>query len=131
MKLGIVSTHRAWTAESRAWADYHLALGFDRLYVFLDDGNTGSLPQPPGVHATLCTHAYWREQPLRAGYADYHREVLGDLAGPGRGTPERVMQRQILNVCRALELASDEGIDWLLHIDDDEYFWHTQNSVRE
>lgn len=129
--VGIVSTHRGWNSESEAWARYHLSLGFTRLYVFADDGRCDRMPSTRGVTLIPCTQAYWASRPSKHGYGEYLRDIERDRDTAQWGTPERVMQRQILNVCTALDLARGEGVEWLLHIDDDEYFWCPGISVDE
>lgn len=123
MKLGIVSTHRRWTSDSEAWARYHLRLGFTRIYVFADDGCTHELPSNLAVDLTPCTPARWAAQSAAGWFSEKLSDIERDFGTPRWGSPRRVMNRQVLNATEALVQASKDGIDWLLHIDDDEYFW--------
>jgi hypothetical protein len=33
----IVSTHKTWDGAGYAWPSYHLALGFSKIHVFVDE----------------------------------------------------------------------------------------------
>jgi hypothetical protein len=86
---------------------------------------------PPAVDLTLCTHAYWSSHQPHPRFAGCLAGILRDADTPQWGSEERVMQRQVLNACVALDRAAAEGVEWLLHIDDDEYFWLPSGSLHE
>ncbi|MFT0798623.1 glycosyltransferase family 2 protein [Synechococcus sp. R5-12] len=56
------------------------------------------------------------------------QQALGNVLYPKYGphTGYEVMARQILNVETAIQLALDQGMDWILHIDGDELFYPGQ-----
>lgn len=87
---------------------WHLAAGFDHLYLTWDDPGE----RPPreivrrGVTHLTADRRRWRRLP---GFAEY---------GPHVG--REVMARQVLNVEAALARARADGMRWLLHLDIDE-----------
>ncbi len=110
MTIALVTTVRNERASLRTNLLYHRRLGVTRAFVF-DDGSTD------GTAETLADLAFV--------------EVLGPARGsefggrPGlAAAAERCAHdyasRQILNAQRALDLAREQGCDWLLHIDADE-----------
>lgn len=77
------------------WIEYHLK-DFDKIFIFVDK------------------HDQWDLY-----YRDHEKVVF--LAG-FNGHPEQ-NYRQVYNGNVALRICLDTGIDWLLHIDDDELFY--------
>jgi hypothetical protein len=128
MTVAIVSTHRTWNQQSEPWARYHLSLGFSRIYVFVDDGRLDDMSSSGDVRLIACSKAYWEAHSPRH-YQDHLADVRRAWGAPNFGSPESVIQRQCLNANTGLGLAAADGIDWLLHIDDDEYFWCPDTSV--
>jgi len=122
MTAAIVSTQRTWNKESEPWAHYHLSRGFSKIYVFVDDGRTDFQPSSSAVQLIACTQAYWTAHTCRH-WPKYLEDVRRDYGTSRFGSPGSVIQRQVLNANTGMELAAADGIDWLLHIDDDEYFW--------
>lgn len=132
MKAAIVSTHKTWDSAGYAWAHYHLALGFSKLYVFVDGEQTGfEVKPPPSVELTYCGANYWKSLSPTQSYEDSHSAVQASIGTPGWGSPEALTYRQMLNVCSGLDCARADGVDWLLHIDNDEFFWCPDVSIDE
>lgn len=133
MDVAIVSTQRAWNKECECWAQYHLSRGFKKIYVYIDDGHTDHIPQTSGVEFIACTKAYWDSLTPDSigGFFGWMETLQIGFGTAAHRTPENVMIRQMINTCLALKRAADDGIDWLLHIDDDEYFWCPDSSVNE
>jgi hypothetical protein len=128
MTVAIVSTQRTWKPESEPWAHYHLSLGFSRIYVFVDDGRTDYTPASSAVRLVACSKEYWEaHSPNR--YLHYLDDVRRDWGAPTFGSPQSLIQRQVLNANAGVALAAADGIDWVLHIDDDEYFWCPDTSA--
>lgn len=102
---------------------YHLAIGFRRIYLFFDDPADPDLPRAaahPDVTAIAHDQALrerWRHLPQYSEQATF--------------VDREVMARQVLNTGLAMELARNDGFDWLLHIDSDELFHSPQQSVPE
>lgn len=122
MKVAIVSTQRTWKKESEPWAQYHLSLGFSKIYVFCDDGRTDYKPSTSAVELIPCSKAYWDAHSPKL-WQHYLADVRRDHGGPHFGSPESLIQRQVLNASAGFVLAARDGMDWVLHIDDDEFFW--------
>ncbi len=128
MTVSIVTTQRTWNKESEPWAHYHLSLGFSKIYVFVDDGRTDYMPSSSAVQLIPCSKEYWEaHSPNR--WQHYLDAVRRDHGTPHFGSPESLTHRQVLNCNAGLMLAAADGIDWILHIDDDEYFWCPDTSA--
>jgi hypothetical protein len=114
-RAAIVTTLRNAGTVLDSFIDYHLNIGFGRLYLFFDDAKDADLPRlaaHPAITATAHDASLrnrWRDLPQ-------YREQSAFL---DRG----VMARQVLNTELAMEMARADGFDWLLHIDADELFY--------
>ena len=100
-RWGIVTTVKAPVEQVLAFVAHHLALGPDRIFVHLDDPETGSiaaLEGLPGVRPIACDARYWRQMRGKRPPAHQYRQALN---------LQRVYARTKL--------------DWLLHIDVDEF----------
>ena len=133
MKVAIISTQRTWNTQCEPWVQYHLSRGFNKIYIYVDDGRTDHIPPTSGVEFIACTKAYWDSfTPGNfRGRWSYMETIQRGFGTALHSTPENVMLRQIFNTYTALNRAAEDGIDWLLHIDDDEYFWCPYTSVNE
>lgn len=127
VKTAIVTTYRGAAPILDSFVRYHLALGFDHLFLFSDD------PDDPGTEVSRrfpavtvvptdeALHRRWRETPF---YRTRRRWVEKYLY-------REAMTRQVLNVEVAVGMALERGVDWLLHIDVDELFYSPGSSVQE
>lgn len=103
MGWGIVCTVKAPVDEVLAFVAHHLDLGADRIWLCLDDPDdpaAGALAGLPRVTVLPCDGAHW----ARLGIA----------------RPDRHQNRQTANAQAVLR---DCPLDWLLHIDVDEFLW--------
>lgn len=118
----IVTTLRAAGALLDDFVDYHLAVGFGRIYLIFDDPadpDRDRLKGRPAVEAITADHAWrtrWCQSPL-----------FGEL---GASVDQEVMARQILNASVVSDLAREAGHDWLLQIDIDELFLPAAGDAR-
>lgn len=99
---GIVSTIKAPTREVLQFAAYHLELGAAHLFLYLDDCNAETaaiLNAHPNITAVLTDQAYWT-----------------DLVGK---MPAKHQVRQTRNATHCY--AHQSKVDWLAHIDVDEF----------
>lgn len=127
MKTAIVTTYRGAATILDSFLTYHLALGFDHIFLFSDD------PQDPGTeiarrypNVTVVGNddqlkARWRKTPLYRTRKKWVETYLN----------REVMARQMLNVEVAIEMARDSGVDWLLHVDVDELFYCPDTTIAE
>jgi hypothetical protein len=102
MSWGIVATVKAPVADVLNFAAHHLELGAHRLYIYLDepgDAAFAPLKAHPKVRVTTCDHSYWRKHKRR---------------------PKKHQVRQSANASHAYRRAE---VDWLAHIDVDEFLW--------
>jgi len=100
---GIVSMVRGSVDEILGFAAHHLELGADRLYIFLDEPNRPAyrtLRRHPKISARVCDPAYWQERNLTR--------------------PEKHQVRQTRH---ASSTYRKTDLDWLAHIDVDEFLW--------
>jgi len=125
-RAAIVTTLRDAGATLDSFIGYHLAVGFERLYLFFDDPADPSVevarryPQVTAVVGDEALRSRWKETRL---YAKNRRMR--------RYAEREVMARQALNAGLAIEMALRERIEWLLHIDSDELFYSPAASVGE
>jgi hypothetical protein len=118
----IVTTLRAAGALLDDFIDYHLAVGFSRIYLIFDDpadpdrARLGGRPAVEAIPADDVWRARWCRSPL-----------FGDLRA---SIDQEVMARQILNASVVTELAREAGHDWLLQIDIDELFLPAAGDAR-
>lgn len=111
----IVTTLRNAGNVLDSFINYHLSIGFGRLYLFFDDANDRDLPRVAGhPSVTAIPHdgnlrKRWRELPQYSEQSAF--------------LDREVMARQVLNTELAMEMARAGGFAWLLHIDSDELFY--------
>lgn len=101
LRWGVVSTIRAPLRDIAGFAAYHLDLGAAEVNIYLDRPDTGAqdfLAAHPAVRITQCTDEYWAGKPEKA-----------------RSTHQL---RQAFNASRCYR---NTGLDWLAHIDVDEF----------
>lgn len=102
---GIVSTVRGSARDILSFAAYHLDLGADHLYLYLDERNRRAfqtLRRHPKVTAQVCDDAFWDRRK--------------------RDKPEKHQVRQTVH---ATFTYRHTKLDWLAHIDVDEFLWPT------
>lgn len=99
---GVVCTARETPELLAAFAAHHASLGASQIFLYLDEPSPRALELLsviPAVDVTLCDAAYWNR-------------VNGAVR------PRRQERRQVINAHDAHERC---GVDWLLHIDADEF----------
>ncbi|KVP94106.1 glycosyltransferase family 2 protein [Burkholderia ubonensis] len=115
----IVTTFRAADAYLRGFVRYHLATGFDRLYLFQDDPSE-RIPDELIADSRVCVVPH--DATLQACWRmTLDRHVKLPLLYEWRD--REVMARQLLNVAVAIDLARRDDMRWLLSIDVDELFF--------
>lgn len=106
MKLprwGLVTTVKAETRDILNFAAHHLDLGAHRLHIYLDSPNDAAhaaLSAHPKCRVTLCDAGYWHRRGKR---------------------PDKHQPRQSINATRCYRRRPQ--VDWLAHIDVDEFLW--------
>ncbi|MCJ7726070.1 MAG: glycosyltransferase family 2 protein, partial [Acidimicrobiia bacterium] len=99
------TTVRAPFEVTWSFVTYHLNLGIDHMYVFLDDPADPAGPrlaELPGVTVVKCDAAHWARLGLDGG----------------RDAP--IEARILANTNEAFRRARSEGFDWFVHLDVDE-----------
>jgi hypothetical protein len=103
---GIVATIKAPAEDLLAWAAYHLDAGAQRIFNYLDAPCPDAhdvLVRHPKIRVIDCDEGHWRKR----------RKA---------GKPQKHQVRQTLNATRAYRRQC-KGLDWLIHIDVDEFLW--------
>jgi hypothetical protein len=132
MTLGIVATVRTYDMTPiRSWVRYHRALGFERLYLFMDPDDQGleETRRLPGVAVIVIDDAY-RESLRHHSYAQQFAAHIF-ATGAAKTSPNALTALQLANMAVGLDLARRDGIRWLLHIDSDELFYPGKGDARE
>ncbi|MBY5933848.1 glycosyltransferase family 2 protein [Tateyamaria omphalii] len=105
LRWGTVLTANEPAALVETNVRWHLATGAAAVYVFLDDPDDPAaevLSAIDGCTMQCCDDAYWRAR------------------RPNKGRPPSQMRRQTINANRAQNRCD---LDWLFHIDADEFIW--------
>lgn len=140
-KAGIVCTTYRGQFWLPHWCQHHLALGFSHLFLVFDhleDSQEAQLADDlqktfPAHQLTILNGQELRQQNWPHATRFPQREKLERMA-QSSGTSWSVSARQALNASEILQLlkqshTSFPAIDWLLHIDSDEFF-HLKDSSR-
>jgi len=103
---GIVATVKAASEDILNFAAHHIELGADEVNIYLDEPNEAAeaLDAHPKVKLTLCDGKYWK---MRRPKEEHQR-------------PPMHQGRQFANAKWAY---MHTGVDWLAHIDVDEFLW--------
>ena len=122
------------TPSLHGFLRYHRLLGFSRVYLFFDDVDGDFTERDHAVMRAAaaytgfvvtvhCTRGWYQE--LQHGvatattWARYCEFISSDL-----------IARQVLAVEQAVQMACDDGLDWILHIDIDELLhWPTLDTT--
>ena len=120
LRIGIASTMRGAEKVIDSFIIYHRAVGFDHLFLFFDDPADPALDRARRHDAVTIIptddrlRQRWQASTLFA--ARFTDEIMG---------------RQTLNLEIAIDMAAEQGLDWLLHIDQDELFFSARQSVQD
>lgn len=126
---GIVTTVKGVRDSIDAWCTYHLAIGFEHLFVYFDDPDESAsvnlLARFSKDRVSPIPHdnqlrAAWRRDPVAAACLPRAFDA-GNRVGSGLNL------RQELNARHAMGLARSRRLTWLLHIDGDELFYPGQS----
>lgn len=115
----MVTTVRNPGPSFEAFLKYHLATGFERIYVFFDDpkdADIGVARAIDGVTAILC------DTKLRSKWKSLRPYPLLKST-----INTEVQARQVLNATLGMNLALKEKFDWIFHVDCDELVYNTFN----
>ncbi len=100
---GIVCTTRAPLDDILRFAAYHIDLGVDRLHLFLDEPNRRAvrvLRRHPKIEIRVCNAEFWQRRGI-----------------------ERPDKHQVRQSHNATFIYRQTDLDWLTHIDVDEFLW--------
>ncbi len=117
----IVTTLKSQGPSLVTFVNYHLNLGFKRIYLMFDDPTDPDQELVSNIDGVTAipvddnTKKQW--------------ESLSKFERYGQHTGKEKRARQTLNAQLGLMMAMEEGIDWILHIDADELFWPGRNSL--
>ncbi|MEL7255220.1 MAG: glycosyltransferase family 2 protein [Pseudomonadota bacterium] len=100
---GVVSTIKAPATDILNFAAYHLDLGAQRVFIYLDapnDAAFAALKNHPKCRVIVTNDGYWKRR---------------------KGRPDKHQPRQTANATHCYN--RDPQVDWLAHIDADEFLW--------
>lgn len=103
---GTVSLVRGASDDILRFAAHHLDLGAQHMYIYLDEPNPrafDALTQHPKISVRLCDDAFWQKR--------------------NRTRPEK---HQVRQTALATSTYRKTGLDWLAHIDVDEFLWASE-----
>jgi hypothetical protein len=120
-RAAIVTTLRNAEAVLDSFIAYHLAIGFDHIFLFFDDPADRDLPRA-AAHPAIT--AIPHDSDLRRAWT-----ALPHYCELAEFVDTEVMARQSLNAFVAMDMARDRGLDWLLHIDADELFYSPRETA--
>ena len=106
-------------AVLRSFVRWHLAIGFERVYLFFDDKNNES---PAGWEEVSAASDEKRVVRFRRGRSESY-ESLASYGKFGEFFESEPQARQVLNADYASTLAKKDGFKWLVHLDVDEAFF--------
>ena len=112
--FAVVTTIADHTTNAELFVRYHLAIGAEKIFVFIDDNNPTSseiLGNIPNVKVFLNND--WLRENWK--FISVRNDAIFK-----KDTEKEVMYRQCLNLGVAAAYARYYGIDWLIHIDGDE-----------
>ncbi|WP_319824191.1 glycosyltransferase family 2 protein [Thalassovita sp.] len=101
LRWGVVAMIKAPLVDTARFAAHHLDLGAHRLHIFLDDPAPRTvefLSCHPNITVTTCDNAYWDTQ-----------------------KKPRMKAHQMRQVWVATQAYQDTDVDWLAHLDVDEF----------
>lgn len=112
--IGLVSTVRRKDDDTANFLRYHLALGIDRIYLFVSrpDESSSTFPSDPRVVVIPTDQRLresWRQVPR---YREFEPFVETET-----------MARQYLNLEIGIAMARQDRMDWLAHLDADELLY--------
>jgi hypothetical protein len=104
MTVAICSTQLTTLEQTIAFINYHKKIGVNLIFIFYDNPYDDIISKVEGmevVTAIPCDDDYWLQH---------------------KGRPNSIEKRQNINSDHAVRLCRELNIDWLLHIDVDEFF---------
>jgi hypothetical protein len=123
--FAIATTVADTTENVLFFVQYHLAIGAERIFVFLDDNNTATYES---LSCYARVEVFWHDSLLRASRK---LVAISQDSAIYRNEDTEVMYRQCLNLGVASSYARLYGIDWLIHIDADELFYPNGVDISE
>ena len=106
IRVATITTLKAPASETLAFINYHLNSGVDHMYLFFDDPEDEAIPlieNFSNLSIFRCNDAYW--------------------ANTGTDQKSDVQQRMSHNAMKAFNLARENGFEWVIHIDHDEFIY--------
>jgi hypothetical protein len=120
-RICLISTVKAPALEIKAFANYHINIGVDRIILFFDDPNDqaiGLFVDDPNILCIKCDDVYWSRRD--AGKSTIHNILTSVRTWLRLGRPETIERRQEVNVNYGLEIAKRNNFHWIIQVDSDE-----------
>ena len=116
--VGLVTTVRSVNETLGAWCRYHLSVGFDFIFVYMDAPGEDVAA---GAAARMCGERVCVIECPTSGREDLLLRLPAAAQRLGPHCQDEVMARQLVAAWHAIAvLAPKCGVDWLMHLDADE-----------
>lgn len=106
MTVATTTTLDAPLEETLAFVGYHLRMGIDRMFLFFDDPDDDAIPILEDHDRLVC---------VRCDGTHWERHGVESIAS--------VQERQKANATQAFWEAREDEIDWVVHVDSDEFLY--------
>jgi len=111
MSVAICSTQLTTLKQTIAFISYHQKIGIDHIFIFFDNPNDEIITSVSSIDivtAIPCNQNYWQQH---------------------QGRPDSIEKRQNINADHGVNLCRKLNVEWLLHIDVDEFFNYDSNGT--
>ena len=111
MTVAICSTQLTTLKQTIAFISYHQKIGIVHIFIFFDNPNDEIITSVSSINivtAIPCNQDYWQQH---------------------QGRPDSIEKRQKINADYAVNLCRMLDVEWLLHIDVDEFFNYDSNGT--
>jgi len=115
--LGLIATVADCSEDIENFIRYHIAIGFTKLYLFVDDNDLLTLKNAKKYEQVTVFNP--------SQVKEHYENILTfpKFINKRDLVDKEVMVRQELNFWIANSIAKKDGVDWILHIDIDELFF--------
>ncbi|OUS22048.1 hypothetical protein A9Q95_03125 [Rhodobacterales bacterium 59_46_T64] len=125
-RWGIVTTLKGPLRDMQRFAAYHLALGAARIEIYLDaprENTLRALTTDPRLHVTACDSSYWRDSTIG------RRPKQHQLRQAHNATRSYARAHCPLDGTDGVNGAASAPLDWIAHIDMDEFILERGNGA--
>ena len=122
-KVGIISMMK-YPHQITTWLKYHLSLGIDKIYLFMDDPKDENIQI---IHDYVNTNNLNNKITVTV-IDDVWKKENNYQDDPEKDAPLNWNVRQDMSVNHALRIGKEDNVDILIHIDSDELLYMEKNN---